>query len=277
MDLGLTDVHVLITGSSGGIGLETTRLFLQQGAKVTAHYHSVSGLAKLQPLILEFGPSRIFPFQAQLTSESDTAALFSTASASLGPAQIAVINHAVSPPENVPVAEMSLERWRATLDTNLTGAFLVARELLKSLKAVEDAKVKEKASIVFVGSTAGKYGEADHADYAASKSALMYGLTLSLKNEIVKIAPKGRVNCVAPGWVKTPKKEGVMADKDFVYRCVATSPLKKVAEPSDISNQILVLSSPVLSGHITGQVVVVAGGMEGRLLNRMTENGIEAY
>jgi NAD(P)-dependent dehydrogenase (short-subunit alcohol dehydrogenase family) len=55
------------------------------------------------------------------------------------------------------------------------------------------------ASIIIIGSTAGKFGEAYHADYAATKSALMYGFLRSLKNEIVKIVPRGRANCVAPG------------------------------------------------------------------------------
>ncbi|EEB87917.1 hypothetical protein MPER_14523, partial [Moniliophthora perniciosa FA553] len=68
----------------------------------------------------------------------------------------------------------------------------------------KDKERIDNASIVFVASSAGKYGEAMHADYSASKSAMMYGLTLTLKNEIVKIVPKGRVNCEAPGWVHTP-------------------------------------------------------------------------
>lgn len=116
---------------------------------------------------------------------------------------------------------MSLDQWQNTINTNLTSSFLVARDYLRNLETL-GAEDKKFASIIFVGSTAGKFGEANHADYAASKSgmycnnyfflntwlkvlsiALMYGLTSTLKNEIVKIAPKGRVNCVAPGWVKT--------------------------------------------------------------------------
>ncbi|KAJ7112484.1 hypothetical protein C8R44DRAFT_537061, partial [Mycena epipterygia] len=112
------------------------------------------------------------------------------------------------------------------------------------------------------GSASGKYGDAGHADCAATKSALMYGLTLSLKNEIVKIAPRGRVNSVAPGWVRTPLGEDALKDPAIVYHALATTPLKKVAEPWDIAVQIVVLSSPRLSGHVTGQVVMVDGGME---------------
>ncbi|KAJ7249418.1 NAD-P-binding protein [Mycena rebaudengoi] len=246
MDLGLQDVHVLVTGASGGIGLEVVR------AKVTAHYNS--NASSLDALA-----------QADLAVEEDVARLFS-GSTSLGAVQVAVINHGFWPTADEPVAEMSLERWRSTMDTNLTSSFLVSREYLRQLESASD-DVKSKASILFVGSTAGKYGEAGHADYAASKSALMYGFTLTLKNEIVKIAPKGRVNCVGPGWTKTPKKEDTLNNPAILYRVLATTPLKKVATPQDIANQILCLSSPTLSGHVTGQVVMVEGGMEGRLLN----------
>ncbi|KAJ6595582.1 NAD(P)-binding protein [Mycena vulgaris] len=273
MDLELQDVHVLVTGASGGIGLETARLFLNQGAKVTAHYNT--NASTLKTLVAEFGAERIIAVQANLSVEDDVVRLFAS-SKTLGPVQIAIINHGVWPTADEPVATMSLDRWRMTLDANLTSSFLVSREFLRQLEPASDA-VKAKASILFIGSTAGKYGEAGHADYAASKSALMYGFTLSLKNEIVKIAPRGRVNAVAPGWVRTPKKEETLMDPAFVHRALATTPLKKVAELLDIATQVVVLSSPKLSGHVTGQVLMVDGGMEGRLLNRNTEQGLEAY
>ncbi|KAF7349245.1 hypothetical protein MSAN_01714000 [Mycena sanguinolenta] len=268
MDLELDNVHVLITGASGGIGLETTRLFLKQGAKVTAHYNS--NAASLNALIAEFGSDKILAAQANLSAEDDVMRMFSEASNSaLGIVQILVINHAISPPEDDSVLNMTLERWRNTIDTNLTASFLVSREYLRRLESASD-ELKAKAAIVFVGSTAGKYGEAGHADYAASKSALMYGFMLSLKNEIVKIAPKGRVNCVAPGWVRTPKKEEKLKDPIFVHRALATVPLKKPAEPWDIATQIICLSSTKNSGHVSGHVVMVDGGMEGRLLNKLS-------
>ncbi|KAJ7104477.1 NAD(P)-binding protein [Mycena belliarum] len=273
MDLELKDVHVLVTGASGGIGLETARLFLKQGAKVTAHYNT--NATSVNSLISEFGEGTVIAAQANLSVEADVVRLFASSNA-LGPVQVAIINHGVWPTADEPVATMSLERWRATFDSNTTSSFLVAREFLRQLEPASDA-AKAKASILFVGSTAGKYGEAGHADYAASKSALMYGLTLSLKNEIVKIAPRGRVNSVGPGWVNTPMAEETLKDPVVVYRALATTPLKKVAEPWDIAAQIVVLSSPSLSGHVTGQVVMVEGGMEGRLLNRNTDQGLEAY
>jgi 3-oxoacyl-[acyl-carrier protein] reductase len=122
-------------------------------------------------------------------------------------------------------------------------------------------------SLVLVGSTAGIFGEAGHADYAAAKSAIVHGLLLSMKNEIVRIAPQGRVNAVAPGWTESPMTRTALTDPDLVARVTRTMPLQKVAEPEDVARQVVVLASDVLSGHVTGQVVTVAGGMEGRLLH----------
>ncbi|KAF9791875.1 NAD-P-binding protein [Thelephora terrestris] len=275
MDLGFKGTHVLVTGASGGIGLETARQFLVHGAKVTAHYNT--NASSLDGLVGEFGTDRIQILQADLGDEGDNLLLFrKMAEGGFGPAQVIVVNHAIYVTEDVPVSQMSLEQWNRTVNANLTSTFLVIREYLRGLESLgEDRRsLKDKAAVVLIGSTAGKYGEAGHADYSATKSVMMYGLTMTLKNEIVKIAPKGRVNCVAPGWVKTPMAAGLLADPEIVYRALATTPLKKVATPLEIANQILVLASPTVSSHVTGQVVMVEGGMEGRLLNTREEVGL---
>jgi 3-oxoacyl-[acyl-carrier protein] reductase len=120
---------------------------------------------------------------------------------------------------------------------------------------------------VLVGSTAGIFGEAGHADYAAAKSAIIQGLLLSLKNEIVRIAPRGRVNAVCPGWTVSPMTRTTLEDPTVLERATRTMALRKVAEPEDIARQVVALASDEISGHVTGQIVVVAGGMEGRLLH----------
>ncbi|KAF8588100.1 NAD(P)-binding protein [Ramaria rubella] len=261
MDLGLQSVHILVTGASGGIGLETVRLFLEQGANVTAQYNKT--ISTLTPLREKFPSLRII--QADVNSEADVSRLFLETDAHQ-PAQILVLSHGLWPTSDIPLADMSLDQWNFTISTNLTSNFLLTRGYLNGLKGLNEAQ-RSKASVVFVGSTAGKYGEAGHSDYASAKSAVMYGLTLTLKNEIVRIAPKGRVNCIAPGWVITPMAAEAMKDRAVVYRSLATTPLKKFASAQDIANQIVVLASPSVSGHVTGQVIMVEGGMEGRLLN----------
>ncbi|KAJ1961686.1 hypothetical protein GGI12_003107 [Dipsacomyces acuminosporus] len=259
--LGLQGVHVLVTGASGGVGLATSRAFLEQGAKVTLHYNSTA--ATLAPLLEQY-PGMAAAVKANISDESEVKQAIKEAVSLLGPVQVLVVNHGIWPTAPVLLKDMELEQWNKTLGVNLTGSFLVIREFMKQL--VENS-VQDNVSVVMVGSTAGKFGEWYHADYAASKSAIMYGLTLSLKNEIVQFCPKGRVNCVAPGWIRTPMAEPAMKDKTIVERAFATSPLNKISEPEDIANTVLFLSSEKASGNITGHVIDVNAGMEGRVIN----------
>src|SRR5437870_4049731 len=131
---------------------------------------------------------------------------------------------------------------------------------------------KKRGNAVLIASTAAVFGEAGHADYAAAKSAMAFGLTRSLKNEIAQLAPTtrdycgGRVNCVCPGWTIVPRTAAKLRDTKAVRRVTATMALKKVARPEDIASAVVFFASDLLAGHITGETIVIAGGMEGRLL-----------
>jgi NAD(P)-dependent dehydrogenase (short-subunit alcohol dehydrogenase family) len=124
---------------------------------------------------------------------------------------------------------------------------------------------------VLVGSTAGIFGEAGHADYAAAKAGLTYGLARTLKNEICRLAPRGRANVVCPGWTRTPMARRFADDPERVRRVLQTIPVRKIARPHDVAMAILYLASSLLSGHVSGQVLTVSGGMEGRVLYRPDE------
>jgi 3-oxoacyl-[acyl-carrier protein] reductase len=246
---------VLVTGASGGIGSACARAFAAEGAKVLVHYHR--GEERAQALADELGAPVV---QADLTSEPAVDRLFDEARAALGRIDICAAVAGVWPSEDVPVWELSLERWEETLRANLTATFLVSRAFLREVER------SGHGSLVLVGSTAGVFGEAGHADYAAAKSAITGGLLLSLKNEIARIAPLGRVNAVAPGWTETPMTRGLV-DADRIHAVSRTMALRKVARPEDVAAQVVVLASDTLSGHVTGQLVVVAGGMEGRTVH----------
>jgi 3-oxoacyl-[acyl-carrier protein] reductase len=116
------------------------------------------------------------------------------------------------PEEDLPLWELPLERWEATLRANLTTTYLTARAFLREVER------NGHGSLVMIGSTAGLFGEAGHADYAAAKSAVVHGLLLSLKNEIVRVAPRGRVNVVCPGWTESPMTRTTLTDPDLVAR-----------------------------------------------------------
>ncbi len=200
--------------------------------------------------------------QADLTAESDVDRLFTTAT---GRATLdgIVVNAGIWIEEELPVHEMELAQWNRTIASDLTSAFLTCRGYLRHVAESRP----DAASIVLIGSTAGLFGEANHADYAAAKAALAHGMTATLKNEIVRLCARGRVNCVCPGWVRTPMAEPALADPRVVETATCTMAMRKIAEPEDVARVAVFLSSHVLAGHVTGTIVPVDGGMEGRLLH----------
>src|SRR5204863_4915193 len=156
MRTGLSGVRVLVTGGSGGIGAACVRLFAAEGADVVVHYHRGRERAEAA------GGSRVV--QADLRQEAEVERLF----AEVGELDVCAAVAGVWPSDDVPVSELPLERWRQTIDANLTATFLTARGFLRQLEG--------DGALVLVGSTAGLFGEAGHADYAAAKSAILGGL-----------------------------------------------------------------------------------------------------
>jgi len=252
VETGLEGKRVLVTGASGGIGAACARAFAAEGAEVVVHFFRSRERADV--VAAEIGGAPVVG--ADLTNEAEVDRLFVEA----GRLDVCAAVAGVWPSANEPVWELSLERWEETVRANLTATFLTARGFLRGVAE------QGHGSLVLVGSTAGIFGEAGHADYAAAKSAILHGLLLSLKNEVVRVAPRARVNAVAPGWTVSPMTRGHL-DEELVRGITRTMPLRKVAEPEDVARQVVVLASDELSGHVTGQVIVVAGGMEGRALH----------
>jgi 3-oxoacyl-[acyl-carrier protein] reductase len=256
VDTGLAGKGVIVTGASGGIGSACARAFAAEGARVVVHYHL--GRDRADALAAEL-PDAV-ALGADLTHEVQVDELFARARDALGTIDVCAAVAGVWPAADEPVWQLGLERWEETLRANLTATFLTARAFLREVER------NGHGNLVLVGSTAGRFGEAGHADYAAAKSAIQGGLLLSLKNEIVRIAPSGRVNAVAPGWTYSPMTRGVL-DPEVVERISRTMALRKVATADDIARAVLMLASNELSGHITGELVTVAGGMEGRTIH----------
>jgi 3-oxoacyl-[acyl-carrier protein] reductase len=254
MDTGLAGKGVLVTGGAGGIGTAIVRAFADEGASVAIHYRTSTEMA--EQLAAEVDGVAL---RADLTVEAEADALIPAAVAALGRLDVVCANAGWWPPDDEPIWEMSLERWRTTIDANLTTTFLTARAFLRH------ASVTGTGSLILTASTAGQFGEAGHADYAAAKGALQSGLLLTLKNEAARIGNGVRVNAINPGWIVTPKKEASVTPEHVAW-ATSTMSLKKLGVPADVASQAVILASDKISGHLSGQVITVAGGMEGRVV-----------
>ncbi|HEY6225280.1 MAG TPA: SDR family oxidoreductase, partial [Gemmatimonadales bacterium] len=160
-----------------------------------------------------------------------------------------VVNHGIWPPTPQAVATMTSEQWERTLRANLDSVFFVTRAAIP--------RMPDGGRIVLVASTAGQRGEAFHADYAATKGAVI-AFTKSLA---VELAPRITVNCVAPGWVDTEMSAiPYAADGGAGRRAIErTIPLGRVATPEEIAGPIVFLCSD-LARFLTGEILNVNGG-----------------
>ncbi|CAE6444244.1 unnamed protein product [Rhizoctonia solani] len=263
MDLGFTNVHALVTGASGGIGACITKLLLQHGARVTAQYHSKLG--PLSELVKQF-PNNLNTVSADVTDEASVRDLFAAAGQRWNQeVQVIILSHGRWFKTSEDLVDMDFTQWNLTISVYLNGAFLVTREFLKNLRSPRPGYAPDlsKVAVVLIGSTCGDFGDEDHLDYACVSSALQIGFIRSLKHQIVRIAPAGRVNAVSPGWVNTESAKKIFEDKALQRRTLAATPLNRIAEPEDVANQVLVLASSIASRHVTGTNVLIAGGIDG--------------
>ena len=255
MNADLNGKVVLVTGGAGGIGSVISKSFAEQGAKVIVHYNSSKDNA--EKIAKEIGGVSM---NADLTDSAQSKELFNNIIEKEGKIDVCVANAGNYPKEFAPLWEIESDRWENTVSTNLSLTYNTAREFLKH------ASETKKGSLVLIGSTAGIYGEAGHADYAAAKGAITSGLLRTMKNDAAQIGNGVRVNAIAPGWTVSQKRLEEGLDQKRVDRIVSTMSLKKLAKPEDVANSAIMLASDSLSGHITGQVIEIAGGMEGRIV-----------
>jgi len=263
MDTGLKNKVVLITGASGGIGRVSAKMFAEEGARLILTGRRMDALSALKSEL----DTESIVLIADLTNESEVRSLFDQGFEHFGQLDVVVANAGMWVSDDVPVSDMSLDQWQHTVNTNQTSVFFCAREFFSILKKTEP----DDASLIIVGSSAAIFGEATHSDYSAAKAAITYGLTKSLKNEIVNIVPHGRVNAVCPGWTQTPMAEAGLQDQAAYKRAMQTRAIPEISQPEDIAPMIVFLASHRLSGQITGEVITIAAGMEGRMLHQLED------
>ncbi|KAH2456831.1 hypothetical protein KXV71_007658, partial [Aspergillus fumigatus] len=264
--LGLESLHVFITGAAGGIGQRAVQEFLDQGCKVTAY--------DLRPFEVPdtIGESyaRLNIQRGDISDEESIRSGIALAVKRFGPINILIANAGITDESHdYPIWELPLETWEKTYSVNVRGTFLTIKHFLRAARTAQQAMGREleNLAIVVTGSETGVFGQEGHAEYASGKAGLQYGLVKSVKNEIVRLNSRARINAVAPGWVDTPMIEGRLDDpKELWAEAQATVCLKKIAKPEDVARTMAFLASHRAAGHITGQCLSVDGGMEGRLL-----------
>lgn len=237
----------MVTGGSRGIGAATSRLLARCGADVAVTFRSRTADAEAMAGELRALGVRAFAHAAELSDRAAVDALFQRVHREWGGLDVFVGNAGIWPVEETPVSEMADERWRRTIAENIDGMFYTTRGALRLMG--------DGGRVVLVSSTAGQRGEAMHADYAASKGAMIS----FVKSVAIEVAGRGiTVNSVAPGWVETEMCEVPFAEGGR-ERIAATIPLRRIATADDIAAPIVFLCSRE-ARHITGEIVNVNGG-----------------
>jgi 3-oxoacyl-[acyl-carrier protein] reductase len=259
--------RVLVTGGSRGIGAACCRLFARAGAAVTLQYRrddvaasallaelralsaarSASGVASEHHAVrCDLGSAGAAIGAIGASRASGAEALVAEVARHFGGLDVLVNNAGIWVPN--PLAQLDPTKLEDTLAINVTAAFRCAAAALPLLSESADG------CIINVTSTAGQRGEALYSDYAASKGAMIS----ATKSWAVELAPRVRVNSVAPGWVDTDMTAAELVG-DGRQRALATIPLRRIATAEDVAGPIVFLASG-LARHITGEVLNVNGG-----------------
>lgn len=264
MDLGLKGLVVVITGASGGIGRALAEAFAAEDASLVLT--SVSRLPELESWVAsQPWRERALALCADVTQPAEIGAAFDAALERFGRVDACIANAGRWTPEFALLNQADEQRIRASIDTNLLGSLWTARAFFACLAHSGPRSDGAGASLVLIGSTAGRFGEKGHAEYAVSKAGL-YGLVRTLKNEIVDLDPHGRVNMIEPGWTVTHMARPALDEPGRIAKVVRTMPLKQLARAKDIARAACFLCSPAAARHVSGEVLTIAGGMEGRVL-----------
>ena len=246
----LTNKSALVTGGSRGIGAASVTMLAEAGADVAFSYHSRRGDAEKVGKAIAATGRRWKAIQGDVADRQDCDGAVAETVEAFGKLDIFVANAAIWPVEDVAVSDMDDDRWQRTLAVNLDSVFFGTRAALNVMD--------EGGRVVIVSSTAGQRGEGYHADYAATKGALIS----FVKSVCVEAAKQGvTVNGVAPGWVDTEmSKMPYERERGGGKRKIeATIPLGCVATPEQIAGPIVFLCSDLASG-MTGEIVNVNGG-----------------
>jgi 3-oxoacyl-[acyl-carrier protein] reductase len=246
----LAGKRALVTGGTRGIGAAVALLLARAGARVCVGYRSRhADASKIRAQIDALG-GKSASLSADLGSSTGADALVAHTVKELGGIDILVHSAGIWPDQDVPVAELSDERWARTMRENVDATFFIARAAVREM-----LRAKTAGRIILIDSTAGQRGEAFHADYGASKGAVIS----FVKSLAIEVAAAGiTVNAVAPGWVDTEMCELPFRDGGKA-RIAKGIPVGRIATPEDIAFPTVSLCFDG-ARHITGEILNVNGG-----------------
>ncbi len=239
--------RAVVTGGSRGIGGATSLMLAQCGADVAIHYRERHAVAEAAADRIRALGVKAMTVSAELADPAAVDKAFARITGEWGGIDVFVGNAGIWPVEEAPVQAMSDERWGRTMRENIDGMFYSTRAALRAMT--------DGGRVVLISSTAGQRGEAQQADYATSKGAMIS----FVKSLAVEAAPRGiTVNSVAPGWVDTEMCEEPFADggRERIARGI---PVGRIATPEDIAAPVVFLCS-AQARHITGEILNVNGG-----------------
>ena len=240
----------IITGASSGIGRAAALLFAREGARVVVSARREPELAALAEEIAAAGGEAAV-LAGDVADPGCASALVELAEARFGGLDVA-FNNAGSLGAGAPVTELTLEQWRATLDVNLTGAFLGAKAQIPAMLR------RGGGSVIFTGTFVGKTAALPNmVDYAASKSGLI-GLSQALA---VEYGPQAiRVNALLPGGVDTPMGRQSASTPEVLDFVRGMHALKRIGAPEEIAKAALFLASDE-AAFVTGSAFFADGGV----------------
>jgi 3-oxoacyl-[acyl-carrier protein] reductase len=247
--------RAVVTGGSRGIGGAVTRLLAEAGADVCIGYYSRSAEAIDLAAECRLLGVKATHHASDISTASGAHSLISHAVKELGGIEIMVHSAGVWPVDETPVSMLADDRWAHTMRQNVDAMFFMAREAARAMEKTAGASGDASGRIVLVSSTAGQRGEAMHADYAASKGAMIS----FVKSMAVEVAPAGiTVNAIAPGWVDTEMCALPFANggKERIAKGI---PIGRVASAYDVAFPIVSLCFDG-ARHVTGEIVNVNGG-----------------
>jgi 3-oxoacyl-[acyl-carrier protein] reductase len=239
----------LVTGSSRGIGAAVARRFAEAGAQVAVHGRDAAAVEAVCRAIID-GGGRAMAVLGDVTRQADLERIRGEVEAELGPVDILVANAGgnLSPPG--PLENIDEERWRATIDANLTATFLTIKSFLPGMKA------RRSGAIVTISSTAARR---PHPNSPIAYAAAKAGIQLLTQDVAMQAGPFGvRVNCIAPETILTERNREQIP-MNVQQTLIEAHPLRRLGTPEDVAAAALYLVSDD-AGWITGVVLDVAGG-----------------